>query len=730
MSFKVVLYIPYYEDKDKDRDAEIKECLRLNKKNALISHIVLVTDTDIDVDRSVSYVNLNRRPTYTDIFTLANAINPSGINIIANADIYFDRKSIQKIEEFISPQRCLALTRWDIVGKDKVFYNRGDSQDVWAFKGAITAKGDFQIGQPGCDNRIAYEIEKYGYEILNPSRTIRTYHLHQSGKRNYTRATQVPPPYKMLPPHHINHVNVEKVLHVALNAGEPQYGLRRMLSSFGEYKEFDWIKEEKKGIKHLRDSLIKISEEFNPDLTFVQIQRENVIDPYTASKLKGYVINWTGDVRHPLPQWYIDIGRHIDLTCFTNTTDVQIMTNLGVNAAYLQIGYNEEIFKKQGKKDSVPDIVFMGNHYKGHFPLSDFRYEMVMHLQNIYGNDFRVYGKGYEGEDLNGNKEGESMVYRSCKIAINCSHFDYGRYSSDRILRIMGSGAFCLTKWYPEIEKDYIDGIHLRVFHHYNELPELIDYYLKNEAERKIIAERGHYHALNNHRWGSRKKEMLQLMQVSKPRNTKYKSLHKPSKQPHDKTLAVLIPTLRDNRESFVYIANKITKQVVDLGLQKQIQILKNVDGGEMLVGEKRNLLINDAVENGFKYVLFVDDDDEVNENFIKLINNAINENPEVDCVTYNAHVTVNGANPRDYIFGIEHKEYKYVDGTYYRPPGHLCAIKTDIASKYQFGKQRRGSDVTWSMDMVKDNAIKTSVHIPETMYYYNRVIKTTKAEI
>lgn len=55
-----------------------------------------------------------------------------------------------------------------------------------------------------CDNRIAYEIKKAGYNISNPSRTIHTWHLHNSGVRGYNPAirnedTVVSQPYLNVP---------------------------------------------------------------------------------------------------------------------------------------------------------------------------------------------------------------------------------------------------------------------------------------------------------------------------------------------------------------------------------------------------------------------------------------------------------------------------------------------------------------------------------------------------
>lgn len=53
-----------------------------------------------------------------------------------------------------------------------------------------------------CDNRLAYEIQKSGYNIINPSLSIKLVHLHKEDNRNYKRTKEntVDPPYLTLQP--------------------------------------------------------------------------------------------------------------------------------------------------------------------------------------------------------------------------------------------------------------------------------------------------------------------------------------------------------------------------------------------------------------------------------------------------------------------------------------------------------------------------------------------------
>ena len=90
---------------------------------------------------------------------------------------------------------------------DKIvrFHNRRDSQDCWIVKGRFKdiPQANFTLGKKGCDNKIAYLLSKY-YDVINPSQSIRTFHLHLTNIRNYaphgTSEDLVPPPYKFLVP--------------------------------------------------------------------------------------------------------------------------------------------------------------------------------------------------------------------------------------------------------------------------------------------------------------------------------------------------------------------------------------------------------------------------------------------------------------------------------------------------------------------------------------------------
>lgn len=304
-----------------------------------------------------------------------------------------------------------------------------------------------------------------------------------------------------------------KILHIALN-NLRQASLCDALQEQGEYLEIDWINEVRRnGVQTFRRDLITRAQQFKPDLTFMQLQTPDIVDPETAKQIPGYKVNWTGDVRQPLPQWYVDLGKVIDLSLFTNTSDVDAMRKAGCKADYLQTGFDQNIFFPKKEGEQVFDIVFMGNHYGELFPLSRFRYEMVHRLRNRYGEHFHLFGKAWDikYQDLMYNQAGECSVYRRTKIAINLSHYELPRYSSDRNLRIMASGCFCLSHYWPQAEKDFLTS-EIAYWRSLDDLEKSIDHYLIHEKERKLIATGGALLVHGRDTWHHRIKQLLDLI--------------------------------------------------------------------------------------------------------------------------------------------------------------------------------------------------------------------------
>jgi hypothetical protein len=292
------------------------------------------------------------------------------------------------------------------------------------------------------------------------------------------------------------------------NATEQQMSLRKALASIcDDYKEYNF--DSHKNINNILATT-------NAHVVFMQIQREGVIRPSVVRDLKKKgvkIFNFTGDVRQPLPNWYVEMAPYVT-SLFTNLTDVEYIRARGFKAEYFQVGYNTHFYNTTGHISAAPRIVFMGNNYRDSFPLSQLRVEMVTRLRRKYGSDFAVYGSGWGiCQNLNANQSEEGAVYRGCEIAINLSHFDLKRYSSDRLFRILGCGTFCLSHRFQEIEKEFVDGRDLVAWDNLDDLEKKIDYYLSHSDEAKEIAKNGNRLCEHFYTWDYRiRKDLIKYI--------------------------------------------------------------------------------------------------------------------------------------------------------------------------------------------------------------------------
>lgn len=214
---KHYLFTTYYKAKTEERQEEYDFCVNKNKV-ADFDRIYLFVENDEDAKVAyekfgVEIVNLRRRPTFRDFFDFFEAEEFSdSINIVANADIFF--VNMQQIDRNIHRlqrgKSCFALSRHDFhLNRPSHLFDRPDTQDTWVFNGNenISQIKDvhYYMGLAGCDNRLAHELKVAGFEVLNPSRTIQTFHFHDTALRTNANEAgeqiiRIPPPYLLLEP--------------------------------------------------------------------------------------------------------------------------------------------------------------------------------------------------------------------------------------------------------------------------------------------------------------------------------------------------------------------------------------------------------------------------------------------------------------------------------------------------------------------------------------------------
>lgn len=177
---------------------------------------------------------------------------------------------------------------------------------------------------------------------------------------------------------------------------------------------------------------------------------------------------------------------------------------------------------------------------------------------------------------------------------------------------------------------------------------------------------------------------------------------------------SILICTLENRALTFERLYKKLQDQINKLNLSDSVEIVFFKDNREHSVGYKRNKLLENS--HG-EYICFVDDDDDVSDDYIKIIYEKLLKNP--DCVSLVGIITVCGTNPRKFIHSIKYDSWFEKNTTYYRCPNHLNPIRRDIAIQFKFPEKNFQEDLDWSMQIARSGLLKYEEEITKPYYFY-----------
>lgn len=144
-----------------------------------------------------------------------------------------------------------------------------------------------------------------------------------------------------------------------------------------------------------------------------------------------------------------------------------------------------------------------------------------------------------------------------------------------------------------------------------------------------------------------------------------------------------------------------------------EVEVLWLGDNFKRNVGEKRNALA--SIANG-KYIVFIDDDDMISDDYVSRILDAIKKSfPDV--VSFNLQITIDGGKPKDVFFSKEYGENYNLDDCYLRTPNHIMAIKKEIYEKVKVMEVIKGGDFDFAQKIMP--YLNTEEKIHETLYFY-----------
>jgi hypothetical protein len=173
--------------------------------------------------------------------------------------------------------------------------------------------------------------------------------------------------------------------------------------------------------------------------------------------------------------------------------------------------------------------------------------------------------------------------------------------------------------------------------------------------------------------------------------------------------LTIAIPTVLERREIFERLLRFVNQQSANL----PIEVIYESDNKEISIGKKRDNLIQRATG---EYTVMIDDDDWINDNYVKLTLDALEKKP--DCVGY--FEKIQHSNQLSCISNRFHDWGNNVSGyDYARTPFFKVPIKTDFCKKIGCLDMRYQEDHDFARRLKSSGLIKTEEFIPSEMYIY-----------
>lgn len=180
-----------------------------------------------------------------------------------------------------------------------------------------------------------------------------------------------------------------------------------------------------------------------------------------------------------------DICKYFDLSLTTSKSALIKYAVEGGKSRYKPYAANPKIYKKLGLEKKY-DVAFVGAHY-GTRPY---------YVEYLRANGVEVYTKGQGWDEGEATPEEMIEIFNQAKIVLGFA----GVGINDDIFILKGrdfevplSGSLYMTQRHDELTEYFSLGKDIETYGSKEELLDKVQYYLKHENEREVIAEQGKY---------------------------------------------------------------------------------------------------------------------------------------------------------------------------------------------------------------------------------------------
>lgn len=174
--------------------------------------------------------------------------------------------------------------------------------------------------------------------------------------------------------------------------------------------------------------------------------------------------------------------------------------------------------------------------------------------------------------------------------------------------------------------------------------------------------------------------------------------------------LSILVCSLHTRSESLRHLLATLLPQIEKH--QAQVELIINIDNKKSSTGRKRQLLLEQSTG---EYIVFIDDDDHVHDEYVSLVLNALHSKP--DCVATTGWYTSDGKDKTTWYLSKD-LENENKDGVFYRTTNHISPVKRKLAIQVGFPDSSYGEDADYSKRLKP--LLKTETKIDVPLYHYD----------
>ena len=182
--------------------------------------------------------------------------------------------------------------------------------------------------------------------------------------------------------------------------------------------------------------------------------------------------------------------------------------------------------------------------------------------------------------------------------------------------------------------------------------------------------------------------------------------------------LTIMLPTTIDRREQFAKLLEEIKRQIVANKYEDIVEVVINEDNKEISIGKKRQELLE---ASSGKWVVGIDSDDWISEDYLHDIVMALKNNTQIDHVGFLEDCDINGEKSLS-IFSIRHKHWaENFDGyDHIRCANPKSVILREKALMVGFEDSRFGEDRIFSEAVT--SLLTSEIFIEKSLYLYRHI--------